>query len=58
VIDGDPLLVPAALEAVKGWTYRPTLLNGMPVEVLTQIEVRFTLQGLEIPSRPVPRKKQ
>jgi TonB family protein len=52
VISGDPLLVPAALESVKGWTYRPTLLNGMPIEVLTQIEVSFTLQA------QVPRKKR
>src|SRR5947208_400998 len=37
VIDGDALLVPAALESVMGWSYRPTLLNGMPVEVLTRI---------------------
>ena len=33
VISGHPLLVPAALEAVKQWVYQPTLLNGEPVEV-------------------------
>jgi TonB family protein len=43
VISGHPLLVPAALEAVKGWVYETTLLNGNPVEVLTQIDVNFTL---------------
>jgi len=43
VISGHPLLVPAALEAVKQWVYRPTLLNGEPVEVVTQIDVNFTL---------------
>ena len=43
VISGHPLLVPAALEAVRQWLYRPTLLNGEPVEVLTQIEVHFKL---------------
>ena len=43
VLSGDPLLVPAALEAVKQWVYQPTLLNGDPVEVLTQIDVNFTL---------------
>jgi TonB family protein len=43
VISGHPLLVPAALEAVKLWVYQPTLLNGQPVEVLTQIDVNFTL---------------
>ena len=34
VISGHPLLVPAALEAVKQWVYQPTLLNGEPVEVV------------------------
>jgi TonB family protein len=43
VISGHPLLVPAALDAVKQWVYQPTLLNGNPVEVLTQIDVNFTL---------------
>ncbi|HOL72230.1 MAG TPA: TonB family protein [Bryobacteraceae bacterium] len=43
LISGHPLLVPAAQEAVKQWVYRPTLLNGEPVEVVTQIDVNFTL---------------
>ena len=43
VISGHPLLVPAALDAVRQWTYQPTLLNGEPVEVTTQIDVNFTL---------------
>jgi TonB family protein len=43
VISGHPLLVPAALEAVKQWVYEPTLLNGNPVEVETEIDVNFTL---------------
>src|SRR5689334_12507802 len=43
VATGHPLLVPAALEAVKQWVYKPTLLNGEPVEVVTQIDVNFTL---------------
>ena len=43
VASGHPLLVPAAMEAVKQWVYRPTLLNGEPVEVVTQIDVNFTL---------------
>jgi protein TonB len=33
VISGHPLLISAALEAVKQWEYNPTLLNGQPVEV-------------------------
>jgi TonB family protein len=43
LISGHPLLVPAALEAVQHWTYQTTLLNGQPVEVVTQIDVNFTL---------------
>ena len=43
VISGHPLLVPAALEAVRLWKYSPTLLNGEPVEVSTQVDVNFTL---------------
>jgi protein TonB len=43
VASGHPLLVPSALEAVKQWVYKPTLLNGEPVEVITQIDVNFTL---------------
>ena len=43
VISGHPLLVPSAIEAVKQWVYQPTLLNGEPVEVVTQIDVNFTL---------------
>jgi protein TonB len=43
VIEGHPLLVPAAMAAVKQWRYRPTLLNGTPVEVITQIHVNFGL---------------
>jgi TonB family protein len=43
VISGHPLLVPPSMEAVKDWIYRPTLLNGKPVEVITQVEVNFTL---------------
>jgi protein TonB len=43
VVSGHPLLIPSALEAVKQWRYKPTLLNGEPVEVITQIDVNFTL---------------
>ena len=43
VISGHPLLVPAALEAVRRWLYSPTLLNGQPVEVEAPIEVNFVL---------------
>jgi len=43
VISGHPLLVQPAVEAVRQWLYRPTLLNGNPVEVETQVDVSFTL---------------
>jgi TonB family protein len=43
VDSGHPLLVSAALDAVKHWVYKPTLLNGEPVEVVTKIDVNFTL---------------
>jgi TonB family protein len=43
VIGGHPLLIPAALEAVRQWVYQPTLLNGNPVEVVTQVDVNFEL---------------
>jgi protein TonB len=36
-------LTQAALDAVKQWVYRPTLLNGQPVEVETAIDINFTL---------------
>jgi len=40
---GHPLLISAALEAVRQWVYQPTLLNGIPVEVATQVDVYFSL---------------
>jgi tetratricopeptide (TPR) repeat protein len=43
LIAGHPLLVQAAQDAVKQWLYEPTLLNGTAVEVVTQIDVPFTL---------------
>jgi protein TonB len=43
VISGHPLLAPAALDSVKQWVYQPTLLNGEPVGVDTEIDVNFTL---------------
>jgi len=41
VLRGHPLLVNAAREAVLQWEYRPTLLNGQPVEVITNVSVNF-----------------
>jgi len=44
VLSGHPFLVKAALDAVRQWRYRPTLLNGEPVEVETSITVIFRLR--------------
>ena len=43
LVSGHPLLVEAALDAVRQWLYRPTLLNGQAVEVIAPIDVIFTL---------------
>jgi periplasmic protein TonB len=43
LLGGNPLLVQAAADAVRQWKYKPTYLNGDPVEVATTIDVRFTL---------------
>jgi protein TonB len=42
-VSGHPLLVQAALDAVRQWRYEPTLLNTVPVEVSLSIDVNFTL---------------
>ena len=41
VLRGDPLLVPAAIEAVRQWRYTPCVLHSEAVEVKTQIEFHF-----------------
>lgn len=43
VLSGDPLFYRSALDAVRQWRYRPTFLNGTPVEVDTHITVIYTL---------------
>jgi protein TonB len=40
-LSGPPLLIPAAINAVKQWHYRPYLLNGEAVEVETSVTVTF-----------------
>ena len=45
VLGGHPLLIEAAIVAVRLWRYQPTLLNGAPVEVETTVDVNFTLGG-------------
>ena len=43
LVSGNPMLVTAAMDAVRQWRYRPTLLNGDPIEVIAPIEVIFIL---------------
>jgi protein TonB len=45
VLAGHPMLVHAAIEAVRQWRYRPYILNNEPVEVETLITVNFSLAG-------------
>jgi TonB family protein len=42
-LGGPALLIQAAMEAVKQWVYRPTLLNGEPMAVETTVDVNFVL---------------
>jgi TonB family protein len=44
LVKGHPLLVNAAKEAVAQWVYKPTLLNGQPVKVMTTVDVPFRLE--------------
>ncbi len=43
VLRGHPLLINAALDAVRQWIYEPTMLNGVAVEVAAPITVNFIL---------------
>jgi periplasmic protein TonB len=43
LVAGHPMLVSAAVEAVRQWRYRPYILNGEAIEVETQITVNFVL---------------
>ncbi len=54
VISGPAMLQQAAYDAVKTWRYKPYLLQGEPVRVLTTINVIFTLGGVEAPLKAAP----
>ena len=43
IVSGDGQLTRAASDAVKQWKYQPYLLNGEPVEIQTQVTVKFRL---------------
>jgi TonB family protein len=58
-VSGPPLLMKAAMDAVRQWRYKPTLLNGSPIEVDTTISVVFTLGGSNDaqPGQPEPTQR-
>jgi TonB family protein len=41
VVSGHPLLAKAAMKAVSKWRYKPSLVGGEPVEVVTEVDVNF-----------------
>jgi len=43
VLRSIPLLDDAALDAVRQWKYKPTLVNGEPVPVIVKVTVNFSL---------------
>lgn len=45
LVSGHPLLSGAAMQAVRGWQYKPTAVDGAPVEVETTVSVNFNLAG-------------
>ena len=44
-ISGHPFLIPAAIDAVKQWRYKPYMLNGKPMAIATEISVNFVLKN-------------
>lgn len=44
VLRSNPMFDAAASDAVKQWVYSPTLLNGVPVEVIMTVVVNFVLK--------------
>jgi periplasmic protein TonB len=45
VLRSIPLLDQAAIDAVNGWTFTPTLLSGVPVPIALTVTVRFALSN-------------
>lgn len=45
LVQGHPLLVKAAEDAVKKWVYQPFVVDGIAKEVVTDIAVPFRLEG-------------
>jgi TonB family protein len=46
-LSGPPILVTAASDAVREWTYTPFLLNGTPTTVTTVVTVRFNIGNIK-----------
>src|SRR6266446_5958495 len=44
VVSGDPLFYQSAMDAVRQWRYKPTVLNGEPVEIDTFITVIYNVR--------------
>ena len=44
VVSGPPLLIPAAVNAVRNWKYEPTFLNDQAIAVQLIVTVKFRLQ--------------
>ena len=44
-VSGHELLIPAAMDAVRQWRYKPYLLNNQAVELDTEVLINFTLSG-------------
>jgi protein TonB len=51
VVGGPPMLISAAMDAVKQWRYSPYRVNGQPVEVETTVNVVFSL---DLPATAAP----
>jgi len=43
-LSGPPVLIPAAIDAVKHWQYQPSSVNGQPIEWETQVALKFELR--------------
>jgi protein TonB len=44
IVNGPALLTRAAQDAAKGWKYKPTIVNGQAMEVITQVHISFTMK--------------
>lgn len=51
-VSGPPMLIPAAIDAVKQWTFRPFLKNGVPIAASGQVTITFELPP-EPPKTPI-----